>query len=69
MKQKCFIVILFRYLCIRTKLITAMRMCTFAANQMRDIENFVNESGIKKENIVDIFQSKDGDFELVYYAE
>ena len=46
-----------------------MRMCTFAANQMRDIENFVNESGIKKENIVGIFQSKDGDFELVYYAE
>ena len=46
-----------------------MRMQTFAANQMRDIENFVNESGIKKENIVGIFQSKDGDFELVYYAE
>lgn len=46
-----------------------MRMCTFAANQLRDIENFVNENGIKKENIVDIFQSKEGDFELVYYVE
>lgn len=46
-----------------------MKMYTFGANQMRDIEDFVNENGIPQENIVDIFQSKDGDFELVYYAE
>lgn len=46
-----------------------MRMRTYAANQLRDIEKFVNEYGIKKEDIVDIFQSKAGDFMLVYYAE
>ena len=46
-----------------------MRMCTFAANQLRDIEKFVNENNIDKKDIVDIFQSKDGDFMLVYYAE
>lgn len=47
----------------------AMRMQTYAANQMREIEDFVNANGIEKKDIVDIFQSKDGDFELVYYAE
>lgn len=46
-----------------------MRMQTFAATYLRDIEKFVNEHGIDKKNIVDIFQSKDGDFMLVYYAE
>ena len=46
-----------------------MRMQTYAANQLRDIENFVNENKIDKKDIVDIFQSKEGDFELVYYAE
>ena len=47
----------------------AMRMQTYAANQMREIEDFVNEKGIDRKNIVDIFQSKEGDFILVYYAE
>ncbi len=46
-----------------------MRMETYAANQLRDIEKFVNEHGIEKKDIVDIFQSKDGDFMIVYYAE
>ena len=46
-----------------------MRMQTYAANHMRDIEKFVNKNGIDKKNIVDIFQSKEGDFILVYYAE
>lgn len=36
---------------------------------MLEIEQFVNENGIEKKNIVDIFQSKAGDFILVYYAE
>ncbi len=36
---------------------------------MRGIEDFVNKNGIDRKNIVEIFQSKDGDFMLVYYAE
>lgn len=53
----------------QNKQLVVMRMQTYAANQMRDIEKFVNENGIDKKNIVDIFQSKEGDFVLVYYAE
>lgn len=44
-------------------------MQTFAGNTLREIEDFVNANGIEKKNIVDIFQSKEGDFMLVYYAE
>lgn len=44
-------------------------MYTYGANTMRGIEDFVNANGIDRKNIVDIFQSHDGDFVLVYYAE
>ncbi len=44
-------------------------MYTHGANSMREIEKFVNDNGIDKKDIVDIFQSKDGSFFLVYYAE
>lgn len=46
-----------------------MRMLTKAANDMREINNFVNEQHIKKEDIINIFQTMDGIFLLVYYAE
>lgn len=44
-------------------------MYTYAANKLVEIEKYVNEKGIEQDNIVDIFQSKAGDFMLVYYAE
>ena len=46
-----------------------MIMLTHAANDMREINNFVNSKGIRQEDIVNIFQSKDGTYMLVYFAE
>ncbi len=46
-----------------------MKMLTQAANDMREINNFVNQNGIPQENIVNIFQSKDGVYMLVYFVE
>ena len=46
-----------------------MRMITFAANQMRDIETEINKQGIQKEQIVNIFQDNDGTYILTYYGE
>lgn len=46
-----------------------MKMFTQAANDMREINRFVNENGIEKDRIVNIFQSTDGTYLLVYYAE
>ncbi len=36
---------------------------------MMEVNDFVNRSGIPQERIVNVFQSKDGTFLLVYYAE
>lgn len=44
-------------------------MNTYAANSMRDIEKFINENGIEQSQIVDIFQSNDSTFLVIYYAE
>ena len=46
-----------------------MRMYTFGANSLREIMEFANANGIAKENIVDVFQTKDGDFMMIYYGE
>ena len=46
-----------------------MKMYTEAFNQMRDLNKFVNDAGILQENIINIFQSKDGLFYLSWYAE
>ena len=46
-----------------------MRMITFAANQMRDIENEIRAKGITKDQIVNVFQANDGTFLLIYYGE
>lgn len=56
------------YIC-SNQVICLMKLYTFEANQMLEIENFVNEKGIDRKNIVEIFQAKDGDYVLVYYAE
>ena len=46
-----------------------MKMFTRAANDMREINDFVNAKGISKDQIVEIIQSKDGSYMLVYFAE
>ena len=46
-----------------------MKMYTLAANDMREIQNKVNELGLKQDQIVSILQSADGTYLLVYYGE
>ena len=46
-----------------------MRMYTQAFNKMSELNDFVNAEGIDKDQIISIFQSKDGTFILSYYAE
>lgn len=46
-----------------------MRLYTEAFNDMRELNKFVNREGITQEQIINIFQSKDGMFYLNYYAE
>ena len=44
-----------------------MEMRTYVANRMKDIENFVNEKGITKDQILSINQNNDGTFVLYYF--
>jgi len=46
-----------------------MKLHTIAANDMRQLLAKANEMGIQQENIVNVFQTKEGLFELVYFAE
>lgn len=46
-----------------------MKMYTQAFNDMRELNDFVNANDISKDRIVNVFQSKDGTYLLVYYAE
>lgn len=46
-----------------------MKMYTIAANDMREINNQVNEMGLTKDQIVNIIQAVDGTYLLIYYAE
>ena len=46
-----------------------MRMNTKGFNKMTELRDFVNREAIDQENIVNIFQSKDGLFVLVYYVD
>ena len=46
-----------------------MKMLTHAANDMREITKFINANNIPKEHIVNIFQSNDGTFMVVYFSE
>jgi len=42
-------------------------MYTRVFNDMRELNNYVNEKKIKKEDIVNIFQDNEGSYLLVYY--
>ena len=44
-----------------------MRMYTVGFNQMSEVNDYVNEKGITKEQIVSILQSASGTWLLVYY--
>ncbi len=46
-----------------------MKMYTEAFNDMRELNKFVNENAIPKDMIINIFQSNDSTYLLVYYAE
>lgn len=46
-----------------------MKMLTWSSNKLREINDFVNRNNIPKRNIVQIFQSTDGTYQLVYYDE
>lgn len=63
MKEKSF-----GYIC-NNKSTCSMKMYTRAFNDMREANTFVNEHGIAKDQIVNIFPAGDGTYLLVYYAE
>ena len=46
-----------------------MRMFVHSGNSMRELEEFVNENHIEKEQIFSMIQDRDGVWMLVYYAE
>ena len=46
-----------------------MKMHTYSVNKAVELDDYVNEHGIKKEDIVSTYQQKDGTFTIVYYAE
>ena len=46
-----------------------MKMQTWCANSQRDITDYINEHGIKKEMIVNIYQTREGEYILNYYSE
>ena len=46
-----------------------MKMYSQGFNTMLELNNFVNSKGIKKEDIVNIVQSKDGTFFISWYEE
>jgi len=46
-----------------------MNMLVHSENKLRDLEKFANENGITKDRIVNVFQSNDGTFQIIYYNE
>lgn len=46
-----------------------MEMRSIAGNTLRDVLNDANAQGIKKEDFINLMQSKDGLFILTYFAE
>lgn len=46
-----------------------MKMETFSCNSMREAKLKINELGITKENLIGIFQDRDGLFVVTYYTE
>lgn len=52
-----------------TETLSSMKMQTYIANTQRGITDFVNANGISKEMIINIFQSKEGEYILNYFVE
>lgn len=46
-----------------------MTMHVYSADKMRNIEKYVNEQHIAKENIISILQDADHNFVLTYFAD
>ena len=46
-----------------------MKMYSSVFNTLRELNDFVNQKGIDKKNIVSTFQSNDGLYILMYYGE
>lgn len=46
-----------------------MHLTTMAFNSMREATDFINEKGIRKEDIVTLFQAKEGLYFLSFYEE
>ena len=46
-----------------------MKMLTYGANTMREIDEFVSANGISKEMIVNIMQTNDGTFMISYFSK
>ena len=46
-----------------------MKLYTIAANDMRALMTKANELGIVKDQIVEVLQTKDGIFQMIYQSE
>lgn len=46
-----------------------MKLYSKGGNTLRELIDFVNEKGIKKEDIVSMGETRDGLFMLVYFGE
>ena len=46
-----------------------MRMETFSANSQRSITDFVNENHISKEQIINIYQTREGEYIINYFVK
>jgi len=46
-----------------------MRLYTKSFNKKVELEEYVNNKGIQRENIVSVFQDNSGQFVLYYYDE
>lgn len=46
-----------------------MRLYTIVKNDVREIERFINENGITKDQVVNIFQNSYKEYVLIYYGE
>ena len=46
-----------------------MRLYTIVKNDVREIENFINENGIQKDQVVNIFQNAYKEYVLIYFGE
>lgn len=54
---------------MQSKIFNVMKMITKSFNKKSDIDDFVNAKGIKKDDLVTIYQDIDETYVLVYYGE